>query len=158
MPKYLLTAFALAALLAAPAQAERTSFFLLDAIKGENGEIANATLAQQRAASPAVRQFAETLVRDHTASRNKAIAAAQSAHVGIPRVMTPRAQHLRRRLLRRSGAEFDRMFVEGMISDHKKAIALYAEQARTGDKLTRELAQDALPALRDHLRVALSLR
>ena len=92
MPKYLLTAFALAALLAAPAQAERTSFFLLDAIKGENGEIANATLAQQRAASPAVRQFAETLVRDHTASRNKAIAAAQSAHVGIPRVMTPRAQ------------------------------------------------------------------
>ena len=45
-----------------------------------------------------------------------------------------------------------------MISDHKKAIALYAEQVRTGDKLTRELAQDALPTLRDHLRVALSLR
>nr|WP_166178130.1 DUF4142 domain-containing protein [Altererythrobacter segetis] len=160
MPKLVPAALALAAALSAasPALAERTSFFVMDAIKSDNGEIANATLASQRAVSPAVRDFAATLVRDHSAARVQAIAAARASRIGIPRGMTAEAQHLRRRLLRLSGPEFDEAFLTAMIKQHRKAFIKYAEQRRTGDPLTRQLAEDALPRLSEHLRMALSLR
>lgn len=158
MPRLVHATLALAAALAlaAPAHPERASFFLMDAIKRDNGEIANAMLAQQRASAP-VRAFAALLVRDHSATRAQAIAAARTARVGIPRATTAAAQHLRRRLSRLSGAEFDEAFLTAMIKDHRKAIIEYAEQRRTGDPVTRQLAEDALPHLSEHLRMALSL-
>jgi putative membrane protein len=158
VPRLLPAVLAFAVALAAPAQAERASFFLMDAIKGDNGEIVNAALAQQRATSAPVREFAAMLVRDHSATRTEAIAAARASRVGIPRGTTAEAQHLHRRLLRLSGAAFDEAFLTAMIRDHRKAITKYAEQRRTGDPLTRQLAEDALPHLSEHLRTALSLR
>ena len=105
-----------------------------------------------------VRKFAAMLVRDHSATRAQAIAAARASRVGIPRGTTAEAQHLHRRLQRLSGAEFDEAFLTAMIKDHRKAVSKYAEQRRTGDAVTRQLAEDALPHLSEHLRTALSLR
>lgn len=151
-------AFAAALALAAPAQAERTSFFLMDAIKSDNGAIANGALAAEHGASAGVRDLGAMIVRDHTATREAAVAAAKAAGVGVPTVMTPQAQHMQRRLLRLSGTKFDEVFLTALIKDHRKAIDKYAEQRRSGDEVTKKLAEDALPHMSEHLRVALSLR
>jgi putative membrane protein len=160
MPKPLAAALAFAAalMLAAPASAERTSFFLMEAIKSDNGAIVNGTLAALHGSSAQVRDLGAMLVRDHTAEKASAIAAAKAAGVGVPTDMTPQAQHLQRRLSRLSGAEFDRVFLTALIKDHRKAIDKYAEQRRSGDEVTKKLVEDALPHLSEHLRVALSLR
>jgi len=160
MPKLIPVLLALAALLPAPAQAEaeRASFFVIDAIKGDNGEIANGALAAERGSTAAVRNLGAMLVRDHTASKAQAIAAAETVGVGIPTDMTAPAQHLQRRLLRLSGTAFDEAFLTATIKDHRKTIARYSEQRRSGDAVTRKLAEDALTHLSEHLQVALSLR
>jgi len=160
MPKFLPVLLALAALLPAPAraEAERASFFVIDAIKGDNGEIANGALAAERGSTPAVRDLGAMLVRDHSAAKAQAIAAAQTVGVGIPTDMTAPAQHLQRRLLRLSGTAFDEAFLTAMIKGHRKTIAKYSEQRRNGDAVTQKLAEDALTHLSEHLQVALSLR
>ncbi|MGZ3257497.1 MAG: DUF4142 domain-containing protein [Croceibacterium sp.] len=161
MLRFFLAALALAAMLsAAPgyADAERASFFVIDAIKGDNGAIANGTLAAQHGSTAAVRELGATLVRDHSASKAEAIAAGDQVGVGTPTDMTAPARHLQRQLLRLSGPEFDRVFLKALIKDHRKAIAKFEEQRRSGDAVTRKLAEDALPHLSEHLQVALSLQ
>ena len=105
MFRFLSAALALAALFPAPghADAERASFFVIDAIEGDNGEIANGTLAAQHGSTAAVRDLGAMLVRDHTATKAQAVAAASEVGVGIPTAMTAPARHLQRRLLRLSG-------------------------------------------------------
>jgi putative membrane protein len=139
-------------------EAERASFFVIDAIKGDNGEIAVGTLVRERAASAEVRDLAETLVRDHAAAREQAIAAGKVVGVGVPTAMTAPARHLQRKLARLSGTALDDAFLTALIKEHRKTIGKYAEQARSGDPVTSKLAEDALPKLREHLRVALSLQ
>jgi putative membrane protein len=149
-----------AALLAssAPLRAEQPTFFVIDAIKNDNGEIAIGTLVRQQAASAEVRDLGAMLVRDHTASKAQAIAAGRAVGVGVPTEMTPRAKHLLRKLGRLSGGGFDTAFLTAAIKDYRKTVDKFAEQGRSGDAVTGKLAGDALPRLREHLRIALSLR
>ena len=87
-----------------------------------------------------------------------AVAAGSQVGVGTPTEMTAPARHLQRQLLRLSGPEFDRVFLKALIKDHRKAIAKYEEQRRSGEAVTRKLAEDVLPHLSQHLQVALSLQ
>jgi putative membrane protein len=157
-------ALALAAALLPPApaaaadDAERASFFVIDAIKGDNGEIAVATLVRERAASAKVRALAAMIARDHAAAREQAIAAGKTVGVGVPTAMSAEARHLQRKLARLSGAALDQAFLTATIKQHRKTIEKFAEQARSGDAVTRQLAEDTLPHLREHLRIALSLQ
>jgi len=137
---------------------ERASFFVIDAIKGDNGEIAVATLVRERAATAEVRDLAAMIVRDHAAAREQAIAAGKTVGVGVPTAMSAEARHLQRKLSRLTGAAIDEAFLTATIKQHRKTIGKYAEQARSGDAVTRQLAEDALPKLREHLRIALSLQ
>jgi putative membrane protein len=139
-------------------EAERASFFVIDAIKADNGEIAVATLVRERAAAAEVRELAAMIVRDHAASREQAIAAGKTVGVGVPTAMSAEARHLQRKLARLTGAALDQAFLTATIKQHRKTIEKYAEQARSGDAVTRKLAEDALPRLREHLRIALSLQ
>jgi predicted outer membrane protein len=45
-----------------------------------------------------------------------------------------------------------------MIADHRKDIARFQMQARTGDPATRRLARETLPHLQHHLQMALALQ
>ena len=151
-------ALAAAAAATAPAHAERASVFLSDAIKGDNGEISNGTLAQQRGGSKGVRNFGAMLVRDHSAAKAQAVAAAKRERVGVPSGMKLEASQLHRRLTGLRGASFDRAFISAMIEDHRKDIAKFEAQAKSGDAITRKLAAQTLPHLREHLRTAQSLK
>lgn len=58
----------------------------------------------------------------------------------------------------KTGAEFDRAYVRGMIKDHKEAIGLFeAASERKGDAEVSDFAAKTLPKLRAHLSRAESL-
>jgi putative membrane protein len=154
------SALLVAAVLAIPAplHAEQATFFVIDAIKQDNGEIAIGTLVRQRGASAKVRDLGATLVRDHTASKAEAIESGRAVGVGVPTQMSAEARHVLRKLAGLSGAAFDSAFLTATIKDYRKTIDKFAEQGRNGDPVTSKLAEDALPRLREHLRIALSLR
>ena len=132
--------------------------FLNDAMKGDNSEIHLGGLISQRGASSAVRDFGNTLVTDHTQAKSQVTDLAQQMHVPTTDAMMPEARSEESKLQRLHGANFDREVKRYMINDHRKDIAKFQAQARSGDRRTANLARAQLPTLRKHLRIAESLR
>lgn len=155
----LLMAAALVAGLPASAMAAPAQRFLQDAVAGDNGEVANGRLAQRSGASRGVKDFGRTLEQDHSAAKGQALATARQLRLRVnPGLIKPEARAMGRRLARLSGPRFDHEFVRAMIADHRKDIAKFQMQVRTGDRATRQLARETLPHLKHHLQIALDLQ
>ena len=156
MTHKLLFAVALAAstsALAAPAP-----HFLDSAIKGDNSEIMLGQLIAARGYSAQVRAFGRTLYRDHSTARGQAVAVARQEGVRPPTSSMAEARREYRKLERLRGIAFDREVRRYMIDDHRKDIADFTKQARTGDRRTARLARAQLPTLHKHLSIAESIR
>lgn len=155
--KYLIAAAAMLGLSTAAWSAPAPRF-LQDAVSGDNGEIAIGRLAQQRGSSHEAVEFGRTLESDHSAARTQALQTAREMGVHVQSgAMKPEAMQLRRRLSRLSGPAFDREFATAMIADHRKDIAKFEMQQRTGDRATSRLAAETLPHLRHHLEMAMAI-
>lgn len=152
-----LTAAAMIAAVPFAAQAAPAETFLADAIQGSNAEIMMGKLAQERAASAKVRAFGATLETDHTKAKAMAVDLAGSAGVTAPEGVTPEAQAEYDKLKALSGTAFDHAFAGHMAMEHKKVIAQFEDQAKTGDAATAKFAKTALPDLKKHLATAQSL-
>ncbi|HEX4693657.1 DUF4142 domain-containing protein [Sphingomonas sp.] len=155
--KALLFLVAPVALLATPANAKTPSSFLHDAIQGDNSEMTLGALAATRGDSAGTRTFGRTLRADHAKAKMDAVALARRDRVAIPSDMMPEARTEYRKLQRMSGPAFDREFARYMVDDHRKDIAEFEDQARTGTRGTAALARATLPDLRKHLRMAEAL-
>ena len=141
------------AVAAAPALAKPAPQFLKMALEGDNSEIQLGRLAQNRAASPGVRDFGRTLEQDHSQARDQAMNVARQINVPPTEAMAPAARQEKAKLRHMSGPAFDREFVRYMVHDHKKDIQDFEEQAKAGGP-TAQLAQATLPTLHKHLDMA----
>lgn len=84
----------------------------------------------------------------------------ESADVNTPGVAAAKQDPAVQALAREAGPEFDRAFLDAMISSHEKTVAAFTEAA-ADMKLSaqsRSLAEQSLPTLRDHLEMTRSLR
>lgn len=150
--------FASALAMAAPAVAAPPAHFLKDAIEGDYSEATLGKLIHAKGTSAEVRNFGAMLAHDHGAALPKAQAVAAREHLHIRATMAPEARDELYRLKRLSGAKFDREVARYMVEDHKKDIAEFKEQARTGDKATAALASATIPVLQKHLDTAEAIR
>jgi putative membrane protein len=141
------------AALAAPPAA-----FLKKAIQGNYSEVTLGRIVQQRGSSDRVRQFGAMLVNDHSKGLSQAQDIASRMHLRIPASLTPEARSEQRRLQRLSGRAFDREVRQYMINDHRKDIAEFKEQARSGDRATSAYASATVPVMQKHLSMAESIR
>jgi putative membrane protein len=139
------------------ASAKPNQAFLTDAIQGNLAEIAMGKLAQTSGASDAVRSFGQVLVKDHSASNDKATSLAQAQGVTPPTEPKPEAKKEYEKLTKLSGEAFDKEFAKHMVADHKKDIAEFERQAKGSDDVA-SFAKDTLPTLQKHLQTAESLR
>jgi putative membrane protein len=132
--------------------------FLTDSIRSNIAEVRMGELALQRGRNKDVREFAETLVSDHTMGLQKTSALARMAGVTPPTESTADAIKKHEAMSKLSGDEFDREFVSHMVTSHQQGIAKYTEAARDGgNPEVAELANDTLPTLQKHLETAQSL-
>jgi len=69
------------------------------------------------------------------------------------------AAHIRD-LTTKSGAEFDRVFIDMMVENHRKGVSLFESQdkAKVGDQELQNFVRDTLPTLRRHLTHAEQLQ
>lgn len=156
----LLTASAALALaLAVPlaAQAQDPQQFLHKAIKGDNSEIMLGHMAENRGASPDVRRFGHTLVKDHSMARDQAMHVASRMGVRPPDGPTREAMGERALLSGMHGRAFDREFVHYMINDHRKDIEDFRDEAHAMNGPASRMAREQLPTLRKHLDMALAI-
>jgi putative membrane protein len=144
----------------APAQNKTTSKadekFLTEAVQGDLAEVQMGQLAQQKGSSDSVKQFGATLEKDHGDHAKKVQQIGQQMGMNLPSEPSTKHKADYAKMSKRSGAEFDRMFAQHMVADHKTDISKYQAQAKkTG--LVADLAKETVPVLQNHLKIAQSL-
>ncbi|HEY3067708.1 MAG TPA: DUF4142 domain-containing protein [Methylomirabilota bacterium] len=149
---------AIAATLAVPALATAQMGdreFVREAASGGRLEVELANLALQRSTSNAVRDFAQRLVTDHSAANAELTALAAQKGYSLPQSLNPKHAAVRDRLSALSGAEFDRQYMQEMVSDHNEDIAAFQREAQSGsDPDVKAWAAQKLPTLQQHLALA----
>lgn len=116
-------------------------------------EIQSSQLALTKAATPAVRDFAQMMIQHHTMTTQQIMAAAQSAGMTPPppQLMPMQAQMIQE-LQGLSGAEFDRAYVRQQRRAHQMALALHSTYANNGDTpQLKQVAATARPVVQQHL-------
>jgi len=167
MTRILFIGVALGVIALAPAAGAATSAsktsadqsFLTKAAGGGRGEVELGKLAQSRASNPQVKQFGQRMVEDHTKANDQLKAALRREGIAAPTAMDPEARESYDRLSKLSGAEFDRAYVEDMVKDHRKDVALFQDEAQHGkDPAVKHFAEQTLPTLQQHLQMAEQLQ
>lgn len=120
-------------------------------------EIQSSQLALDRATDPAVRTFAELMVRDHTriALDLKALVVKLNLDTTPPAALDE--AHLKKmdKLRGLSGAEFSAEYIDMQEDGHEDAVSLFKRYAAGGDiPALKDWAGITLPVLQHHLDMA----
>jgi putative membrane protein len=135
---------------AAPAPLTSDQQFVDRAALGTGTEVELGQLARTRAASPAVRAFANRIIADHRQAHARL--ATLERRIGLLPVSSPTP---RGELAAKFGTDFDRQFIADQIQNHQEAIALYEAEAQRGQDLRlRRYASETLAMLYRNLQQA----
>lgn len=112
-------------------------------------------LAEQKGNSDAVKDFGKRMVDDHSNAESQLKDVAQKEGVTLPTQPDKKGSKLEQQLSSKSGSQFDQAYLKHMIAGHKQAIALLQHEIKNGkDQDIKEYAQDTLPTIQEHLRLA----
>ena len=88
------------------------------------------------------------MVADHSKAGDALKAVAAAKGLGVPTAPAATHRRLIDRLGKRTGPVFDREYMKLMVSEHKRAVGLFARQAQAGkDADFKAFAADTLPTL-----------
>lgn len=132
--------------------------FLMKAAQGNMLEKQAAQVAEQKARSSEVKEFARMLASDHTQAGQQLQQLAQSKGVQLPQSLDSEHQAKVQKLQSASGQGFDAMFARDMgVKDHEEDIELFEQASKSSDPQISSFAQAQLPGLREHLEKAREL-
>jgi putative membrane protein len=143
------------AITASAAFSSRDRDFVLKATSSGLAAVAAAQLAQQRSASPQVRQFADRVIADHTQANSVLQDIAGQEDITLPLQPAGKDAAAVQRLRGLNGDAFDRAYAQDQLSNHEQDIALFRREANSGqDPELKAFAQKTLPILQQHLQLA----
>ncbi|MBD2431524.1 MULTISPECIES: DUF4142 domain-containing protein [Fischerella] len=132
--------------------------FVTQATQGNLAEIELGQLAQKRAASAEVKQYAQQMITDHTQAQNQLKQLAAQKKLTVPQSVGEQNKQVAANLSKLSGADFDRAYMNQMVQDHQKTVSLFQREAEQGqDADLQAFASTKLPTLQQHLQQAQSL-
>jgi putative membrane protein len=118
-------------------------------------EIKLGELAQKNAADKTVQEFGKSMVRDHTKAADELKALAQKKNITLPDKVGSSNQSTYDDLSKKTGADFDKAYMDKMVSDHKSVISDFESESSGGkDPELKSWAAKTLPVLRHHLKMA----
>jgi putative membrane protein len=128
------------------------------AISGRK-EVQLSQLAAQRATDPAVKQFAQQMIDEHTRSNQELMQLAASKSVALPAVPDTKLESELAKMQALSGADFDKRYLrEAGVNEHNKASKLFLREASNGkDPDVRAFAAKMSPTIQQHLTMARTL-
>jgi len=129
--------------------------FVMDAAMGGMTEVELGKLASKNASAPAVKDFGNHMVDDHSKANDELGNLAKSKGVTPPAALDSEHQKVVDKLSKLNGAAFDRAFMSQMLTDHKKTIALFNKTSVSAkDSDIKSFATKTLPTLKSHLQMA----
>jgi putative membrane protein len=128
--------------------------FFEKAAKASMSEVEISRVAATRSSNPEVRSFAQMMIEDHQAASEELAALASAKGVSIPaKEASPSKWE------KHDAKDFDRDYINKMVSDHEDVVKLFEKQAKDGnDADSVAFARKYLPKLQQHLQHASDLK
>ena len=134
---------------------EKDYKFVKDAFMGGTAEIQMGQLASTKAENPALKDFGQRMVTDHTKANDELRRIAESKGAMLPTDISRRENFDFDRYQKLSGKKFDEEYAEHMVKDHKKDVKEFQDAStELTDPELKAFVTKTLPTLQDHLRSA----
>ena len=125
------------------------------------GEVDLARLAKERTANKDVKDYAETLIKDHNKALND-ISNMLKEQKATPSAAVPKptgTQDQMSKLQKMSGAEFDREFMSMMVQNHQKTLSdLNQSLTAVQNNDLKDYIKDLIPTVQKHLDRAMEIQ
>jgi putative membrane protein len=105
-------------------------------------------LAEQNAATPAVKEFALWMATDHGLANKWLAAIFGEEHESFQPSLTAEQKQLKQKLKGLSGTQFDQQYVEHMVQNHEKTVPVFEKEAKEGhNPAIKSYAKNLTPVL-----------
>ncbi|MCU1219831.1 MAG: hypothetical protein JWN42_1028 [Candidatus Angelobacter sp.] len=129
--------------------------FVTKAAQGNSAEVELGKIVAAKSKNPSVKQFAQMMVKDHTAALNELQELAQSKNLNFNDDLPDDAKALQAKLSSDTGKELDKDYMDGMVEDHQKDVREFTDKSQTAkDPDVKQWAGKTLPILHKHLEKA----
>jgi putative membrane protein len=137
---------------------EDVTQFAVNAADAGMMEVQAGNLALTKASSPQVKEFAQTMIDDHTKANEELKALATSKNITLPPALSDKCQKKFDDLNGKSGKDFDEAYADLMVKDHKDVVDMFKKASEDAkDAEVKAWASEKLPALQHHLQMAEAL-
>ena len=129
--------------------------FAVSAADAGMREVQIGTLALSKATNSVVKQFAQTMIDDHSKANEELSALAQSKNITLPTSLSDKHQKKYDDLAKKSGSNFDKEYIDLMVKDHKDVVDMFKKAAdKCSDAELKTWASGKISALEHHLSMA----
>ena len=133
--------------------------FVSQVAAGNLMEVRLGQLAASKAQTPAVKDFGNRMVSDHTSLQQLWMAAARKNGAPFNARYTTEQQQEILQLNRLSGTQFEQAYMDLMVQDHQKDLNAFQTQGRAArSSEVRDLVERAIPTLQYHYNLATQVR
>ncbi|WP_303309509.1 DUF4142 domain-containing protein [Hymenobacter sp. BT730] len=129
--------------------------FMMKADEGGHNEIGLSKLALEKGVTGEAKTYANKMVADHTKAGTELMAIAKKKNVKLPGDMDAEHKSIQDRLSKLSGKEFEKAYMDQMVIDHDKTVALFQSEINNGkDADAKAFASKTLPVIQQHTTMA----
>ncbi len=129
--------------------------FMMKADEGGHNEIGLSKVVLMKNPSATVKTFANKMVADHTKAGNELMPIAKKHDVKLKGMMDAEHQAMREKMLKMSGPALEKMYMDQMVPDHEKTVALFKSEITNGKEGdVKGFASKTLPVIQQHTDMA----
>jgi putative membrane protein len=129
--------------------------FLQQAYSINQGEVKLGEVAKRKGTTDEVKNYGQLMVSDHTLALKELHQFADKANAKVPSQLLPEQQRAYDQMSKLSGAEFDKAYIDHMVTGHEVAIGAFSKEAQFGkNPVLKDYAQKTLPMLQSHEGIA----
>ncbi len=125
--------------------------FINNGLEGGVAEIKASGLVITKSSNQRVINFAKMMLEDHTKAGEELKKLAGDKKVIVKDTIFGPHQQTISELSAKSGKEFNKAYMQLMLSDHQKAVKLFTNATQSGDPDIKNFATTTLPTIQMHL-------
>jgi putative membrane protein len=138
--------------------ASDSTTFMSKAAVGGLLEVELGKMAQSKGTDPKVKEFGALMVKDHSKANQELAAIAKSKKTAsLPKVLPAKQQEHVDMMAKMSGKDFDKHYIDMMVSDHEEDIALFKKASNDPDTTISTFAAKVLKVVEGHHKLAVGI-
>lgn len=127
--------------------------FVKEAASGGMWEVRSSQFVADKNVSQETKQFAQRMIKDHSAANERLMALAKAQNIAVPETMMDKHQKMYDQLTGLTGKELETKYHQLQAQAHEESLLLFSRAEKSlQDGDLKQFASTTLPTLREHAR------